>query len=100
MPKKKSLHKNYREITVIMTDGTEFKTRSAYSGDVLKLDVDVLSHPAWTQKTGVANQSTRQVAGFRERFKGFTPDFSMIKNKAKDFGEKKTEESDNEGQEK
>ena len=94
MPKKESLHKNYREITVIMTDGTEFKTRSTYSGDVLKLDVDVLSHPAWTQKTGVANQSTRQVAGFRERFKDFMPDFGMIKGKTKD-SEKKIEKDEN-----
>ena len=47
---KKSIHPDYHEIKVVMTDGTEFTTKSTMGkpGEVLKLDVDPLSHPAWT----------------------------------------------------
>ena len=47
---KADIHPDYHEITVIMTDGTEYKTRSTYGkpGDTLRLDIDPLSHPAWT----------------------------------------------------
>ncbi len=48
------IHPEYHEITVVMTDGTEYKTRSTYGkeGDMLKLDVDPLTHPAWQGGTG------------------------------------------------
>ena len=47
---KKNIHPDYHEITVVMTDGTEFKTRSTLGkeGAVVRLDIDPLSHPAWT----------------------------------------------------
>lgn len=47
---KAEIHPDYHEITVIMTDGTEYKTRSTWGkeGDVMKLDVDCKSHPAWS----------------------------------------------------
>ncbi len=43
-------HPAYHEITVVMTDGTEFITRSTYGkpGARLQLDIDPNSHPAWT----------------------------------------------------
>lgn len=52
---KANTHPDYHEITIVQTDGSEYKTRSCYGkpGDVLRLDVDPLSHPAWqggTQK--------------------------------------------------
>jgi len=45
---KKDLHPEYHTITVVMTDGTEYQTRSTWGseGDVLKLDIDPKSHPA------------------------------------------------------
>ena len=47
---KSGIHPDYHEINVIMTDGTEYKTRSCYGqpGATLRLDVDPKSHPAWT----------------------------------------------------
>ena len=47
---KKDIHPDYHEITIIMTDGTEYKTKSTMgkAGDTLKLDIDPKSHPAWT----------------------------------------------------
>ena len=52
---KADTHPDYHEITVAQTDGSEYKMRTTWGkpGDVMKLDVDPLSHPAWqggTQK--------------------------------------------------
>ena len=46
---KKNIHPDYHEIDVVMTDGTKFKTKSTWGkkGDVLNLDIDPKSHPAW-----------------------------------------------------
>ena len=43
-------HPEYHTITVKMTDGTEFQTRSTWGseGDVMTLEIDPLAHPAWT----------------------------------------------------
>ena len=47
---KANIHPDYHEIKVVMTDGTEYTTRSCYGkpGDVIRLDIDPLNHPAWT----------------------------------------------------
>lgn len=66
------IHPDYHEITVVLTDGTEYKTRSTYGkeGDVLKLDVDPLSHPAW--KGGVSRVVEKgQLSKFEKRFGNF-----------------------------
>ena len=41
---KKKIHPDYHEIKVVMTDGTEFTTKSTWGkqGEILKLDVDPL----------------------------------------------------------
>ena len=68
---KQGIHPDYHEINVIMTDGTEFKTRSCMGkpGDTLRLDIDTKSHPAWT---GVQRNLDRggRVAMFNKRFGG------------------------------
>lgn len=68
---KKDIHPDYHEITVVMTDGTKFKTRSTMgkSGDTLKLDIDPKSHPAWTGQHRILD-SGGQVARFNKRFSG------------------------------
>ena len=47
---KSGIHPDYHPITVVMTDGTKFVTRSTYgkAGDTLNLDIDPKTHPAWT----------------------------------------------------
>ena len=49
---KKNLHPDYHKIKVVMTDGSEFETRSTWckENDVLKLDIDPKSPSAWTKK--------------------------------------------------
>ena len=69
---KTNIHPDYHEITVLMTDGTEFQTRSTYGtpGEKLRLDIDPKTHPAWT---GIhrLNDAGGQLAKFNKRFKGF-----------------------------
>lgn len=69
---KQDTHPDYHEITVIMTDGAEFKTRSTWgkAGDVLRLDIDPKSHPAWTGVHRLLD-SGGQLAKFNKRFAGF-----------------------------
>jgi large subunit ribosomal protein L31 len=47
---KKKIHPDYHNIKVVMTDGTDFETKSTWGkeGDILKLDIDSKSHSAWT----------------------------------------------------
>ena len=70
-------HPDYHMITVKMTDGTEFQTRSTWGkeGDVLALDIDPLSHPAWTGGRQQVAEGGR-VAAFNKRFGGLS-----LKNK-------------------
>ncbi len=68
---KKEVHPDYHEITVQMTDGTEFKTRSTYgkAGDTLRLDIDPKTHPAWTGVHRLVDTGG-QLAKFNKRFQG------------------------------
>ena len=68
---KPDIHPDYHEITVVMTDGTELKTRSTYgkAGDSLRLDIDPKTHPAWTGVHRLIDTGG-QLAKFHRRFKG------------------------------
>jgi large subunit ribosomal protein L31 len=70
-PMKADIHPDYHEIKVVMTDGSEYTTRSTYGkpGDVLKLEIDSKSHPAWTGQHRIVD-SGGQVARFNKRFGG------------------------------
>ena len=68
---KKDIHPDYHDITLVLTDGSERKTRSTWgkSGDKMKLNIDPLNHPAWTGQQRVLG-SEGQVARFSKRFGG------------------------------
>jgi large subunit ribosomal protein L31 len=68
---KKDIHPEYHEITVLMTDGTEYKTRSTYGepGDTLRLDIDPKTHPAYTGQHRLIDTGG-QVAKFNKRYEG------------------------------
>jgi large subunit ribosomal protein L31 len=67
---KKDIHPKYHEITVVMTDGSSFQTRSTWGkpGATLKLDIDPKSHPAWTGVHRLMDTGG-QLAKFKNRFK-------------------------------
>ncbi|MEM1103064.1 MAG: 50S ribosomal protein L31 [Pseudomonadota bacterium] len=70
---KKDIHPDYHEITVVMTDGSSFTTRSTYGepGATLTLDIDPKSHPAWTGGGQQLMDRGGRVSKFKNRFKGF-----------------------------
>ena len=70
---KKGIHPDYHDITVVMTDGSSYATRTTWgaSVDTLRLDVDPKSHPAWTGGVGRLVDTAGQVAKFNKRFGGF-----------------------------
>ena len=73
---KKGIHPDYHEITVVMTDGSSFTTRSTWgkAGDTMKLDIDPKSHPAWIGGNQRLVDSGGQVARFSKRFAGLKID--------------------------
>ena len=71
---KTDIHPDYHMITVQMTDGTQFKTRSTWGkeGDLMTLDIDPLAHPAWTGGNNRLLDAGGQVARFNKRFGGLS----------------------------
>ena len=70
---KADIHPNYDFITVTMTDGSTFKTRSTIGGEnkVLNLDIDPKSHPAWTGGNTQIMDRGGRVSRFKDKFSGF-----------------------------
>jgi large subunit ribosomal protein L31 len=62
---KKGIHPDYKEITVVLSDGTEMKTRSTMNpeGGVFKSEVDSKNHPFYNK-----NQKLQKKAGRIDRF--------------------------------
>jgi len=69
---KKDIHPAYHTIKVMMTDGTEYETRSTWGqeGQVLHLDIDPNTHPAWTGGSQQLLDRGGRVSRFNNRFKG------------------------------
>ena len=70
---KENLHPDYHEITVVMTDGSQFVTRSTYgqAGAKLHLDIDPKTHPAWTGTHRLVDRGG-QLDKFNKRFGGLS----------------------------
>lgn len=70
---KKNIHPHYHAIKVVMTDGTEYVTRSTYgkANDTLNLDIDSRTHPAWTGGQQHLLDRGGRISRFKDRFKGF-----------------------------
>ncbi|MBZ0129840.1 MAG: 50S ribosomal protein L31 [Rhodobacteraceae bacterium] len=69
---KKDIHPDYHPITVKMTDGTEYQTRSTYgkSGTTLTLDIDPSVHPAWTGGNARLMDTGGRVSKFKKKYEG------------------------------
>ena len=71
---KPETHPNYHTITVKMTDGSTFQTKTTWGkeGDTLHLEIDPTAHPAWTGGNQRMLDTGGQVARFNKRFGGLT----------------------------
>jgi large subunit ribosomal protein L31 len=69
---KSDIHPAYHTIKVVMTDGTEFLTRSTWGkpGDTMNLDIDPKSHPAWTGGAAQLLDRGGRLSRFQKRFSG------------------------------
>jgi large subunit ribosomal protein L31 len=72
-PMKQDIHPGYHTIKVVMTDGSEFTTRSTWGkeGDVMHLDIDPKSHPAWTGGQQQLVDRGGRLSRFQKKFSGF-----------------------------
>ena len=70
---KPDIHPQYHFIKVVMTDGTEFTTRSTWGkdGDSLNLDIDPKTHPAWTGGNQHLLDRGGRVSRFTAKYGGF-----------------------------
>ena len=67
---KADIHPHYHMIKVVMTDGTEYLTRSTFGkeGDTLHLDIDPKTHPAWTGGSQQLIDRGGRLSKFNSRF--------------------------------
>ncbi|PYG31147.1 50S ribosomal protein L31 [Pelagimonas varians] len=69
---KKDLHPEYHLVTVKMTDGSTFETRTTWGkeGDTLVLDIDPTVHPAWTGGNSRLLDQGGRVSKFKKKYEG------------------------------
>lgn len=66
---KDGIHPEYKEITVVLSDGTEFKTRSTMDTNdgVYKSEVDSKNHPFYTDNLKLQKKADR-IDRFNKRY--------------------------------
>ncbi|MDR2666565.1 MAG: 50S ribosomal protein L31 [Holosporales bacterium] len=67
---KKNIHPECHTISVVMTNGEKFETKSVLGkdGDIINLDIDPLTHPAWTGAGQKLVDSAGQISKFNKRY--------------------------------
>jgi len=70
---KKETHPDYHTITVVMTDGSTYETRSTWGseGDTMTLDIDPKTHPAWTGGGQHLVDRGGRLSKFKKKYEGF-----------------------------
>jgi large subunit ribosomal protein L31 len=69
---KSGIHPEYHTIDVRMTDGTvvQMKTTWGKEGDTMNLEIDPLSHPAWTGGGTRILDTGGRVSKFKNKYAG------------------------------
>ena len=69
---KSGIHPEYHLIDVRMTDGTvvQMKTTWGKEGDTMNLEIDPLSHPAWTGGGTRLLDTGGRVSKFKNKYAG------------------------------
>ena len=81
---KADTHPDYHTINVVMTDGTEYQTKSTWGkeGDTMRLDVDSKSHPAWSGGTAKIVEKG-QLSKFENKYGSFLSGGTTKKEESK-----------------
>ena len=89
---KEGIHPDYHEITYVMTDGTKATVRTTWGkkGDVMNLDIDPKSHPAWTGVHRLLDTGG-QLSKFKNKFGNLSMDASAKSKEAKPESEEPKE---------
>ncbi len=92
---KANIHPDYHTITVQMTDGTTYETRSTYGkeGDTLRLDVDPRTHPAWNKGGIHIMENAGQIDKFKKKFGAFGAFGGAAAKKEEPAAEEKKDEA-------
>ena len=71
---KQDTHPDYHFITVVLTNGESYQTRSTFGkeGATLNLDIDPSTHPAWTGGNAHMLDRGGRESRFNAKFAGFT----------------------------
>lgn len=66
---KKGIHPDYKEVTVVLSDGSEIKTRSTINtkDGIYRSEVDSKNHPFYTKNTAFTSNDGR-VDRFKRRY--------------------------------
>lgn len=69
---KADIHPDYHTINVRMTDGSVVQMKSTWGkeGDTLALEIDPLSHPAWTGGGARLLDTGGRVSKFKNKYAG------------------------------
>ena len=70
---KDKIHPDYHMIKVVMTNGSEYRTRSTYGEDgaTLRLDIDPTTHPSWTGGQQQLMDRGGRLSRFKNKFGSF-----------------------------
>src|SRR6267143_278956 len=77
---KPDIHPDYHTVKIIMTDGTEFSTRTTWGkdGETHHLDIDPKSHPAWTGGTQQLLDRGGRVSRFQKHTSELQSQFHLV----------------------
>ncbi len=69
---KEGIHPEYHLIKVRMTDGSVVEMKSTWGkpGETMALDIDPLSHPAWTGGSTKLMDTGGRVSKFKSKYAG------------------------------
>lgn len=81
---KKDTHPDYHFITIEMTDGSSYQSRSTWGkeGQTMKLEIDPIAHPAWHEGTRMGVLEKGQLNKFNNRFGGIGAAAALSKKKS------------------
>ena len=73
---KQGIHPDYHDITILMTDGTTYQTRSTYgkAGDTLRLEIELEVASGLDRRAAAPDRHRRSTRPLQQAISGFRPE--------------------------